>query len=68
MTIGIYCIEHVESGKKYVGKSIHIQKRINIHKHYLTKPDSLISVIGICVGRYKNMGGKRLGVMCWKNF
>jgi group I intron endonuclease len=42
MTYGIYCIEHVASGRKYVGKSKHIERRIYEHfhksgksKHYL---------------------------------
>lgn len=35
MTIGIYCIEHIESGKKYIGKSKNIEKRLNTHKSLL---------------------------------
>jgi group I intron endonuclease len=31
MTYGIYCIEHIESGRKYVGKSKHIERRIYEH-------------------------------------
>jgi group I intron endonuclease len=31
MTYGIYCIEHVASGRKYVGKSKHIEQRIREH-------------------------------------
>lgn len=37
MTIGIYCIEHVESGKKYIGKSKNIEIRMYKHKYYLQK-------------------------------
>lgn len=37
MTIGIYCIEHIESGKKYVGKSVRIENRLSWHKYHLTK-------------------------------
>lgn len=37
MTIGIYCIEHVESGKKYVGKSVEIERRLASHKYQLNK-------------------------------
>lgn len=36
MTVGIYCIEHIESGKKYIGKSINIKTRLKHHKCYLT--------------------------------
>lgn len=35
--IGIYCIEHVASGKKYIGKSINIKHRFSVHKWYLQK-------------------------------
>lgn len=38
MTIGIYCIEHIESGKKYIGKSKNIERRIGTHKGSLLKP------------------------------
>lgn len=37
MTIGIYCIRHVKSNKRYIGKSINIEKRFTSHKHYLTR-------------------------------
>lgn len=37
MTVDIYCIEHIESGKKYIGKSINIEKRLSKHKGYLTR-------------------------------
>lgn len=36
--IGIYCIEHIESGKKYIGKSVDVERRLAQHKHYLLKP------------------------------
>lgn len=39
MTIGIYCIEHIESGKKYIGKSTNIEKRLSKHKSYLTRSE-----------------------------
>ena len=32
MDSGIYCIEHIESGKKYIGKSKHIKQRFAGHK------------------------------------
>jgi group I intron endonuclease len=35
--IGIYCIEHIESGKKYIGKSVNIKRRLAAHKCTLTK-------------------------------
>lgn len=35
MTMGIYCIEHVDSGKKYVGKSVNIENRLSTHKSKL---------------------------------
>lgn len=38
MTIGIYCIKHIESGKRYIGKSVCIERRIYTHKSKLTKP------------------------------
>lgn len=38
MTIGIYCIQHIKSGKRYIGKSKHIEKRFIEHKHILSKP------------------------------
>ncbi|MER8924279.1 GIY-YIG nuclease family protein [Mesorhizobium sp. M0859] len=37
MTIGIYCIRHVESGKRYIGKSIDIERRWYAHR---TKADN----------------------------
>lgn len=37
MTIGIYCIEHIASGKKYVGKSVRIENRLSWHKYHLTR-------------------------------
>lgn len=39
MTIGIYCIEHVESGKKYIGKSKNIENRLSSHMSALTKDE-----------------------------
>ncbi|RVC70411.1 hypothetical protein EN759_04135 [Mesorhizobium sp. M00.F.Ca.ET.038.03.1.1] len=33
MTIGIYCIRHVESGKRYIGKSIDIERRWTAHRN-----------------------------------
>lgn len=38
MTIGIYCIRHVESGKRYIGKSVNVEKRLADHKRTLQKP------------------------------
>lgn len=35
MTIGIYAITHIPSGKKYIGKSINIERRLIAHKHSL---------------------------------
>lgn len=32
MTIGIYSITHINSGKKYIGKSVNIERRIIAHK------------------------------------
>lgn len=32
MTIGIYCIRHIESGKRYIGKSIDIERRWKKHR------------------------------------
>ena len=37
MTIGIYCIEHVASGKKYIGKSVDIELRTLKHKSLCTR-------------------------------
>lgn len=36
-TQGIYCIEHVNSGKKYYGSSLNITKRFSQHKNSLIK-------------------------------
>lgn len=33
--IGIYCIENLKSGKKYIGKSLNIEARWREHKHFL---------------------------------
>lgn len=38
MTYGIYCIEHLSSGRKYVGKSKNIEKRFTSHKSLLRQP------------------------------
>lgn len=32
MTYGIYCIEHIDSGRRYIGKSKDIERRIRDHK------------------------------------
>ena len=37
MTIGIYCIRHIESNKRYIGKSVNIEKRFTSHKYHLTR-------------------------------
>lgn len=37
MTFGIYCIEHIESGRKYIGKSKNIEARFQKHKSDLSK-------------------------------
>ena len=37
ITAGIYCIENILNGKKYVGKSIHIEERIKTHFRELRK-------------------------------
>ena len=37
MTIGIYCIEHIASGRKYVGKSVNIERRLATHRYALTR-------------------------------
>lgn len=34
---GIYCIEHIESGRKYYGSSMNIEKRLAGHKRELMK-------------------------------
>lgn len=36
MTIGIYCIEHADSAKKYIGKSKNIEARLQVHKYLLS--------------------------------
>lgn len=38
MTIGIYAIEHIETGKKYVGKSLNIERRLAWHRYKLNQP------------------------------
>jgi len=37
MTIGIYCIRHITSGKRYIGKSVKVEGRIWTHRHTLGK-------------------------------
>lgn len=37
MTIGIYCIEHIDSGKKYIGKSKVIEQRFITHRSELKR-------------------------------
>lgn len=37
MTQGIYCIENTCNGKRYIGKSVDIEKRISQHKYSLKK-------------------------------
>ena len=32
---GIYCIEHPESGRKYYGSSMNVEKRLTGHKREL---------------------------------
>lgn len=36
--IGIYCVEHVESGKRYIGKSKNILTRLKAHAYFTTQP------------------------------
>lgn len=36
--IGIYCIEHIATGRKYIGKSRNIKHRLQAHKCSLTRP------------------------------
>lgn len=36
--IGIYCIQHVASGKRYIGKSIDVLYRLRKHKLHHTQP------------------------------
>jgi len=37
MTIGVYCIMHVPSGKRYIGKSVNVEARLAQHKYNLTQ-------------------------------
>lgn len=37
--IGIYCIENTKNGRRYIGQSIHIEKRINDHRSSLNRKD-----------------------------
>lgn len=37
MTTGIYCIRHIVSNKRYIGKSINIERRLAQHKYHLQK-------------------------------
>ena len=38
MTIGIYYIEHTPTGRKYIGKSVNIERRLYDHQRFLTAP------------------------------
>lgn len=38
MTIGIYAITHVASGRTYIGKAVNIERRLAFHKTALTSP------------------------------
>lgn len=37
MTYGIYCIEHIDSGRKYIGKSKNIEARLKKHRYVLAR-------------------------------
>ena len=37
MTIGIYSIRHKQSGKRYVGKSVNVERRLITHKYYCSR-------------------------------
>lgn len=39
MTIGIYCIRHIDSDKRYVGKSVNIECRFKHHVYSLNKTE-----------------------------
>lgn len=37
MTIGIYCIENMIDGKRYIGKSVNVKHRLQVHKWNLSQ-------------------------------
>lgn len=37
MTIGIYCIRHGRTGRRYIGKSVNVEARLSTHKYHLTR-------------------------------
>lgn len=39
MSIGIYCIENKIDGKKYIGKSVTVETRLQVHRNQLSKPE-----------------------------
>ncbi len=57
MTVGIYCIEHIDSSKKYVGKSVSVEARLAYHKCALTR-----AVRGKDVNRYLYAAVKKHGI------
>ena len=43
MKSGIYKIEHIESGKTYIGQSDDLERRLNAHKNWFMNPKRIIN-------------------------
>lgn len=61
MKSGIYCIEHTDSGKKYIGKSKHINHRLSQHKCDMKK-----SVRSPDFNRYLWHAAQKYGISAFK--
>lgn len=57
MTSGIYCIRHIETDMRYIGKSINIERRFVAHRYYLSNP-----VLAIGINRHLWNAVRKYGI------
>ena len=53
--MGIYCIEHVDSEKKYIGSSVNIKRRLSVHHQCLEKGNHINKYLQNYYNKYKSI-------------